>query len=319
MCDKVRYSHLSVVIPVYKAKECLSELYRRLVQTLEQITPDFELVLVEDNGGDGSWEQIAAFAEGDPRVKGIKLSRNFGQHYAIMAGLTYVTGEWVVVMDCDLQDAPEEIPGLYKKACEGYSVVFAQRVNREDSWFKRAQSSLFHAVFDYLTDRKSDPTVANFGIYHRKVIKAVLNFGDCVKCFPLIVSFVGFKTTFLPVTHMAREMGKSSYTFGKVLRYAVGLMLAYSNKPLRLFTTGGFVIFFLSLLVGFYFLILHLAGRIAVSGFTSLIVSVWLLGGLLMMQIGVIGVYLGRVFNQTKNRPSFVVDETVNTTAGSPP
>jgi len=306
-------NRLSVVVPVYMGCVFLRELYERVKKSAESIFPDFELILVNDASPDNSWRNIVSLCSEDPRVKGINLSRNFGQHYAIIAGLTYVTGDWVVVMDCDLQDVPEEIPSLYRKACEGYSVVFAQRVDREDSWLKKTQSKVFHAVFDYLTEHKSDPTVANFGIYHRKVIKAVLDFGDCVKCFPLIVSFVGFETTYVPVTHHARKAGKSSYTLGKALRFAANIMLSYSNKPLRLFTAGGFAVVAVAFMISLYYLILHLAGKIAVSGFTSLILSVWFVGGMLMMQIGIVGVYLGRVFNQTKNRPSFVVSDSINT------
>jgi dolichol-phosphate mannosyltransferase len=290
------------------------ELYERVKENATLSFPDFELILVNDASPDDAWSEISALCKEDFRVKGINLSRNFGQHYAITAGISNVTGEWVVVMDCDLQDAPEEIPRLYKKACEGSSVVFAQRIDREDSWFKRTQSSVFHIVFDYLTDRKSDATVANFGIYHRKVIKAVLEFGDCVKCFPLIVTYVGFKTAYLPVVHNARKSGKSSYTLRKALRFALDLMLAYSNKPLRLFTTMGFLIVAASLIISFYYFLLHFIGKITVSGFTSLILSIWVVGGMLMMQVGVIGVYLGRVFNQTKNRPTFVLDEVINIT-----
>jgi dolichol-phosphate mannosyltransferase len=304
---------ISVVSPVYGSPELIPELCERLHQSLRSLTEEYEIILVFDCSPDAGWARICEEGSKDPRVKGIHLSRNFGQHYAIIAGLTYAAGEWVAVMDCDLQDVPEEIPNLYKKAQEGFSVVFAQRIERVDSWIKRTHSAMFHAVFDYLTDRKSDPSVANFGIYHQKVIKAVLEFGDSVKCFPLIVSYVGFKTAYLPVAHAARKSGKSSYTLGKALRFAVNLMLAYSNKPLRLFTAGGFTVVAGSLLVGFYYLILHLSGKITVSGFTSLIISVWFIGGMLMLQIGVIGVYLGRVFNQTKNRPVFVVEETINT------
>jgi len=307
-------NRLSIVVPVYMGCVFLRELYERVKKSAEPVYKDFELILVNDASPDNAWPEIVTLCKEDPRVKGINLSRNFGQHYAITAGLTYVTGEWVVVMDCDLQDIPEEIPNLYNKACEGFSVVFAQRIDREDSWFKRTQSKVFHAVFDYLTDRKSDPTVANFGIYHRKVIEAVLKFGDCVKCFPLIVSFVGFKTAYLPVTHHARKTGKSSYTLGKALSFATSLVLAYSNKPLRLFTAGGFAVVAGSFAISLYYLILHVSGKISVSGFTSLILSVWFIGGMLMMQIGIVGVYLGRVFNQTKNRPSFVVSEAINTT-----
>jgi len=205
----VRSTRLSVVVPVYMGGVFVRELYERVKEIATLSFPDFELILVNDASPDDAWSEISALCKEDFRVKGINLSRNFGQHYAITAGIANVTGEWVVVMDCDLQDAPEEIPRLYNKACEGFSVVFAQRIERDDSWLKRTQSYVFHVVFDYLTDRRSDPTVANFGIYHRKVIKAVLEFGDCVKCFPLIVTYVGFKTTYLPVVHNARKSGKS--------------------------------------------------------------------------------------------------------------
>jgi dolichol-phosphate mannosyltransferase len=167
-------------------------------------------------------------------------------------------------------------------------------------------------VFDYMTDRKSDPMVANFGIYHRKVINAVLAIGDCIKCFPFMVAYVGFNTAYLPVTHNARKAGKSSYTLRKSMRLATELMLTYSNKPLRLFTTIGFIIVAASAMISVYYLILHFTGKITVSGFTSLVLSIWAVCGMLMMQVGIVGVYLGRVFNQTKNRPSYVVDETVN-------
>jgi len=303
---------LSVVVPVYMGRSFLRELYERTKKSASQSLPDFELILVNDASPDDAWPEILALCDEDPRVKGINLSRNFGQHYAITAGISYAIGEWVVVMDCDLQDAPEEIPRLYKKAIEGFSVVCAQRIDREDSWFKRTQSSVFYKVFDYLTDRKSDSTVANFGIYHRKVIQAVLEFGDCIKYFPFIVTFVGFRTAYLPVTHHARKSGKSSYTLRKALRLAMELILSYSNKPLRLFTATGFFIVVVSMLISIYYLYLHLAGKITVSGFTSLILSIWVVGGLLMTQVGVIGVYLGRTFNQTKNRPSFVVEDVAN-------
>ena len=310
----IQSTRLSVVVPVYMGSGFLRELYERVKESATRSFQDFELILVNDASPDNVWSEILALCKEDSRVKGINLSRNFGQHYAITAGIANVTGEWVVVMDCDLQDAPEEIPRLYNKACEGFSVVCAQRIEREDSWFKRTQSYVFHVVFDYLTDRKSDPTVANFGIYHRKVIQAVLEFGDCIKCFPFIVTYVGFKTAYLPVAHSARKSGKSSYTLRKVLRFAMELMLAYSNKPLRLFTMMGFIIVASSVMVSAYYLLLYFTGRVTVTGFTSMIISIWAVGGMVMMQLGVVGVYLGRVFNQTKNRPSYVVDEVVNIT-----
>src|SRR5512133_2960234 len=161
---------ISIIIPVYKAEGCLHELYRRLQLSLETITADFEIILVEDCGGDRSWAIIRELAQADPRVKGIQFSRNFGQHYGITAGLDHCDGDWVVVMDCDLQDQPEEIPKLYAKTREGFDVVYARRAMRHDHLLKRWSSHLFYRVFDYLTEQRSDPAVANFGVYSRKVI-----------------------------------------------------------------------------------------------------------------------------------------------------
>lgn len=303
---------LSVVSPVYGSPDLIPVLCERLHRTLQTVTEHYEILLVFDCSPDDGWQRICTECGRDPRVKGILLSRNFGQHYAIMAGLSLASGEHVVVMDCDLQDVPEEIPRLYAKAREGYDVVLGQRIEREDSWFKKKQSALFHAVFGYLTDRASDPAVANFGVYHAKVIREVLGFGDYIKCFPLIVAYLGFKTARVPVEHAARESGKSSYTLMKALTFSANLMLTYSNKPLRLMTGGGFLVVMISLLISLYYLVLHLSGLVCVTGFTSLILSIWLVGGVIMTQVGVVGIYLGRVFNQTKNRPVFVIDEVCN-------
>ncbi|MCX7136112.1 MAG: glycosyltransferase family 2 protein, partial [Proteobacteria bacterium] len=142
-------AHISVVIPVYRAESCLEELYRRLRAALESVTEDFEIVLVEDCGGDRSWPLIVALAKRDPRVKGIQFSRNFGQHYGITAGLDHCDGDWVVVMDCDLQDRPEEIPRLYAKAQEGHEIVVARRGKRSDPLLKRLSSWLYYSVFSW--------------------------------------------------------------------------------------------------------------------------------------------------------------------------
>jgi len=164
-------SHLSVVIPVYKAEKYLHELYTRLKESLEIISDDFEIVLVEDCGGDHSWEIIQELAKQDPRVKGIQFSRNFGQHYGITAGLDHCNGDWVVVMDCDLQDRPEEIPRLYQKAQEGYDVVLARRGKRKDPLLRQLTSYLFYKVFNYFTELEYDGEVGNFRIISRRVVE----------------------------------------------------------------------------------------------------------------------------------------------------
>jgi dolichol-phosphate mannosyltransferase len=178
MPDPARHPHLLVVIPVYQARDCLAELYRRLTQALEPLTPDFEIVLVEDGDDDGSWEAIATLAGNDSRVKGISLSRKFGHHFAITDGLDHVVGDWVVVMDCDLQDQPEEIGKLYRKAQEGYDIVFARRQERQDSFYRRWSSAFIAALYNHLGDSHLDNSVANFSISSRRAIAYVCQFRE---------------------------------------------------------------------------------------------------------------------------------------------
>ena len=161
---------ISVVVPVYGCKAALRELYTRLCQSLEQICNEFEIILVNDNCPQNSWEVIEELCKEDSRVKGIEMARNFGQIKAITAGLDYSTGDWVVVMDCDLQDRPEEIINLYNKAQEGYDVVFARRKNRKDSFLKVLVSKVFYKIYSFASDGYYDPAICNFSISKRMVI-----------------------------------------------------------------------------------------------------------------------------------------------------
>jgi len=298
-----------VVSPVYGCKTCLYELYFRLKETLEKISPEFEIILVNDASPDGAWDTIVELANKDKRVKGIDLSRNFGQHCAITAGLDYCTGEWVIVMDCDLQDQPEEIVNLYKEILKGYQIVYAQRFERKDRFIKRIFSKLFYAAFSYLTNTNQDPTIANFGIYHKKVIDSIRNMGDSHRYFPTMVRWVGFKHTKIKVAHAERIDGHTSYSFKMLIRLAIDNILTFSDKPLRLAVKFGFFISCLALLYGIYNLILFFDNKILVPGYTSLIISVWSLSGLIIMVLGVVGLYIGKTFDTVKNRPKYLILE----------
>ena len=290
----------------------VGELVRRVAESVSTITDSFEIILVNDASPDNSWAEIVKECERDTRVKGLNLSRNFGQHYAITAGLSYAKGDWVVVMDCDLQDRPEEIPNLYAKAMDGYDSVFAQRINRSDSWLKRWSSKCFYKFFSYLTETKQDASVANFGIYSRKVVESILAMGDKVRYFPTQVQWVGYSKYYLPVEHDSRLEGKSSYNIRKLFRLAFDTIVSFSDKPLRITVKIGLVITFISFLIGLIYLIQYLRGEIVVMGYASLIISVWFICGILLSLIGVVGVYLGKTFEQTKGRPTFVVDDKIN-------
>ncbi|WP_205499638.1 glycosyltransferase family 2 protein [Rufibacter psychrotolerans] len=301
--------YISIVSPVYRAENVIDLLVERISKSLEPITDNFEIILVEDCGPDDSWGRIKEAASRDERVKGIKLSRNFGQHYAITAGLDQAQGEWVVVMDCDLQDQPEEILNLYRKAKEGYDVVLASRHERKDKFFKQLFSKLFYRVLTYLTGTKQDSSIANFGIYHQKVVSAISGMRESIRYFPTMVRWVGFKRTTINVEHAERAEGSTSYNFGKLLNLALDIILAYSDKPIRLTVKAGLIISFFSLLFALVTMVRYLLGEISVIGYTSMVASIWFLSGLTISILGIIGLYIGKTFEGVKGRPIYIVSE----------
>jgi dolichol-phosphate mannosyltransferase len=307
-----RVSSISVVVPVYKARDCLAELHRRLVRAVEPITPDFEIVLVEDGGDDGSWEGIVALAQRDPRVKGVKLSRNFGQHYAITAGLDHASGDWVVVMDCDLQDQPEEIDKLYRKAQEGYDVVFARRHERQDSFSKKLNSKLFSLLYSYLGDIKADNSIANFSISSQQAISYVRKFRERNRSFPAFLHSVGFNRAYVNVEHAGRFAGESSYTFAKLFDFAIQCIVSQSNKPLRLSIRFGFTLAIGAVLYAGWLVLRYCWHGVGVAGWTSIMVLTSFLFGLLFANLGILGLYLGKVFDEVKGRPLYMVEKRVN-------
>ncbi|GIM45643.1 glycosyl transferase [Collibacillus ludicampi] len=302
---------ISIVTPVYRCAPCLVQLYNRLRAALEPITADFEIIMVNDNSPDHAWEVIQELSRRDRRVKGIHFSRNFGQHYAITAGLDYASGDWVVVMDCDLQDQPEEIPKLYAKAQEGYDIVFGQRVERQDRLLKRMSSKLFYKVFSYLTDTEQDASIANFGIYHRKVIDTLVNMREKLRFFPTMVKWVGFRSTAIEIEHASREQGKSSYSWKRLLNLAFDVIISFSDKPLRLTVKLGFFMSFFSFLYALYIVIRALLGIKGIIGWPSLIVSIWFLAGLIIFILGIIGIYISKIYDEAKKRPIYIIKEVV--------
>ncbi len=308
--NDIRHPYLSVVIPVYQAESCLDELYVRLKAALESISQNFEIVLVEDCSSDNSWQIIKRLATSDPRVRGLLLSRNFGQHYGLTAGLDICQGDWVVVMDCDLQDRPEEIPRLYAKAKEGFDIVLALRGTRSDPTFKRMTSWLFYKIFSYLADMKYEGASGNFRIMSRKVVASFCQMREQLRFFGGLVQWMGFHTISIEVEHAERFKGKSTYTFGKLWKLAADTIIAYSDKPLRLAVRLGFLMAFVSFCSGAYLLGHALLYGSTVPGWNSLIVSIYFIGGIIITILGIIGIYLGKTFDETKRRPLYIVRQT---------
>ena len=302
---------ISVVIPVYGCRAALPELHRRLTESVKTITDDYELILVNDNCPQHSWEVIEELCRKDKHVVGIELSRNFGQMKAILAGMDNATGDWTVVMDCDLQDRPEEIPNLYHKAMEGYDIVFARRKHRQDNAFKIFLASLFYRVYRYATDSEYDDAICNFSIVSKKVVEEYCKMRELHRSYVMYMNWLGFKQTVIDVEHNERYEGKSSYSFKKKMNMALELLTSQSDKILRLFVKLGFSFTVVSLLAVIYVIVKYFITHV-LPGWTSIIALNLLIGSVLMTAIGIVGLYIGNIFMQVKNRPLYIIRQKLN-------
>ncbi len=298
---------VSVVVPVYGCVVCLEELAERVDGALSGIGLSHELIFVDDNSPDHAWPRILEITLVRTSVRGLRLSRNFGQHAAISAGLAHARGGRIVVMDCDLQDMPEEIPNLLYGLDDEHEIALGQRIERKDSWFKRTGSRLFYRALGWLTETEYDSTTANFGAYSRKVVDSMNGMPEVDRFLPLLARWTGFQTRRIPVSHGRRTAGQSSYTLKKLLQMATRIALSFSDKPLRLVMSLALVLAAIGIGVAFFAMYRYWVGDVRVAGFTSILASIWLVGSFIMGSLGVIGLYLGRIHNETKHRPQYIV------------
>lgn len=306
-----------MVSPVYGAEGIVAVLVQRIRQALLPLGHAFEIVLVEDGSPDASWTEMAEAAAAHPEVVAVRLSRNFGQHRAITAGLEQARGTWIVVMDCDLQDKPEEIPSFLEKAKEGWDVVQGQRVFRRDSMIKRWLSTRFYATMGLMTGSRHDHSIANFGLYHRNAIEAVLAMRESVRFFPLQIQWSGFRRTGIPVDHGERELGQTAYTLSKALNLALDVLLSFSDKPLRLTIQAGLGVMGVAFLMAVWLMVRTLIYGITGEGWLSLMASIWFLSGLIIVVLGMTGLYIGKIFEEVKQRPIYLVAEILHQDAAS--
>lgn len=290
----------------------LDELVSRIEASVSAITDDYEIILVNDASPDESWASIMRICARDMKVKGIELSRNFGQHYAISAGLANCSGDWVVVMDCDLQDRPEEIPNLYQKALDGWDIVQARRAVRQDNLFKKLSSKLFGIAYRWMSGLDHDSDLANFGIYKKCVIEEYNKMPEGGRDFEVLIEFLGFKHTSFDVQHDQRLEGTSSYTISKLLKLSFDVIIANSNKPLRLTVGLGFFMASISFLLAFYNFFAGALGMFTVEGYTTTVFSIWFVGGMMLFSMGVLGLYIGKIFDQVKGRQLYIIRTKVN-------
>lgn len=302
---------ISVVIPVYKAAHSLSALHRRLVVTLETITPEYEIIFVEDCGGDNSWKIIEELAKRDSHVHGIQFSRNFGQHAATICGFANARGEWIATLDDDLEQAPEYLPALYRKALGGYDLVYGVYPERSHKAWRNLTSKLARWLFS-----KAIPSLnheyTSYRVIRGDIARALPQFDSP---FPFVDGYLSWLTNryaTVEVSHDERAYGTSHYTLRKLITHTINIFVTFSDLPLRLATWIGLVAFligmsWLSVIIGKY-----LIGGISVSGYASIMAGILLFGGVQLLVLGIFGEYLGRMNFKSSKKPLFLVGNTTN-------
>jgi dolichol-phosphate mannosyltransferase len=301
---------LSVVVPVFNCRDCLQVLHQRLRQAIEPLTGSYELVFVDDRSRDGSWEVLLELAGVDPQVRLLRLTRNFGQHMAITAGLAETSGRWVVVTDCDLEDPPEQIPRLYAKAQEGYDFVLARRMRRRQTPFRRAGARVYRWLANTLAGTDVDPHLTNLSIASRSVIDAVLRFRDQDRQYILILLWLGYNHAIIDVEQHERFAGESAYSFGELVRVAADGIFFQTTRLLRWIAYAGFAVAALGAVFALVIIYRYTESK-PPAGWASLAVLVLILSGFIIASTGVMGLYIGKIFGQVKGRPLYVVDKRI--------
>jgi len=301
----------SVVVPVYQCVGCLEALCERLEFALSELASKFEIILVDDRSRDDSWKKIVELRRFHPSVFGVRLSRNFGQHRAILAGMEEAQGDIVVVMDCDLQDPPEKIAALYEKFQQGYEIVVGRRISRSHSYFRVKAASLFFGLLNRISDQKYDGSFGSFAMLSRKALNEFLRFRERDRHFQLILSWIGFERGTVDYEHQPREAGQSSYTLGRLLRHAADGIFFQSTGFLRWVVGLGLIYAVGGLLLALFLSVRAMFDNVP-TGWTSLAVLMMINTGVVLVSVGIVGLYIGKIFDQVKERPLFIVDERLH-------
>ena len=310
---------LSAVVPVYNEDGSLGELHRRLTAVLEPLALPYEVVLVDDGSRDCTADVMAGLCDRDPRVRAVRLSRNFGHQAALAAGLQHVAGRAVVVLDADLQDPPELIPELVARWREGFQVVYAQRRQRErEGWIKRWTAWVYYRVLRRLTRFEIPADTGDFCLMDRAVVDLLNSMPERNRYIRGLRAWVGFRQTAVRYTRPPRYAGEPKYSFGGSFGLALNGILSLSKVPLRLATYFGLLVSAASFLLGLWYVAERMAGRTDfVRGWASTVVIVLFLGGVQLLTIGIIGEYLSRIYDEVKQRPLYVVSQRIGFQPGT--
>lgn len=307
---------LSIVIPSYNSADCLQILYNRLSHALSQITSNYEIIFVDDASKDDSWAQLTNLVNNGVNVKAYLLSKNFGQHAAISAGLSVCKGQWAVVMDCDLQDPPEDICRLWEKAKEGCDIVMARRIGKKQSLFRRFSASVYFKVLAFFSLASVEGDCGTFSIISRPVIDSYMQFADVNRHYLMILQWLGFSRGYIYYDHADRAAGISSYSTSRLVKHALQGIFFQTTVLLQLIVGLGMITSVLGGLMACYVIWGYIVHS-ALPGWTSVVVIELLLGGLILLSLGVVGLYIGQIFDQVKERPIFVFAKSLKSNLNS--
>lgn len=302
---------ISIVSPVYGCRDCLHILVKTIEQSFNGSELDWELILVDDRAPDEPWPVIQEIAKQNPKVRGIRLSKNHGQHLAIWAGLEATKGDWVSVIDCDLQDDPKAILELYKQIQKDkVDAIFVSRGEWKDTWFRRFASRMFYKTMEVLTGVHLNGDIGNFGLYSRRLVDLLLAFQEKEVYFPIMVILTGLPRSEYTINRSERLEGDTSYSLMRLIKLAVTIIIRFSDRPLKLSVLLGLLFSGLSAFISIFIFIAWAIGAFSVPGWASLILSTWFLAGLILAVLGVHGFYMGRIFTEVQNRPRFIIEQT---------
>lgn len=303
---------ISIIAPVYNQRaQTLHELVRRLSISVSTLTDDFDIVLVDDGSSNDAWMTITEIARANPKVRGFHLSRNFGQHVAITAGLDHADGRWVVVMDADLQDRPEVIPELYFKAREGYDVVFVNRAKRPESLIYRIAAAGFYLVLNALSGQEYNRLQGNFSIVSANAVHAFRRVREPGRFYGGMLRWIGFRHASITAEHAAPDAGQTSYSFFKRVRFAVSLIVSFSTRLLYTSIAVGLIMALASFaMAGFIITEKFLYPDYPLQGWASVMTAIFFTAGVTNVAVGLTGIYIGQILLQTRGRPLYIVAAT---------
>jgi glycosyltransferase involved in cell wall biosynthesis len=302
----------SVIIPVYNSEEIVKETVERTIQFFNDQNHSHEIILVNDGSKDKSWEKIKSIAEGNSQVIAINLLKNYGQHSAILCGIHHSKGNYLITLDDDLQNPPEEIIKLIQKINEGYDLVFAKFREKKHSSFRKKGSKLVNYFNRKIFNKPKDIVLTNFRIFTRNVANRVLSYKTFYPYIPGLLLMFSSSIANVETEHQARKVGSSNYSMFKILKLVARLLFNYSSFPLKVMTYIGVSVSLVSFLIGIYFILKKLIDGVAVEGWTTLIVLLSFFNGFLIIMVGIMGEYLARVLNQVSSTRAYETKELIN-------